>query len=101
MATQLCSMVLLLGYMRTEKGRSTKVTAAEFVPKDGHDYNGEDCRQCGYRQQSWQTRLLFASGTQDAVPARTAAPTGWTKDTSRNDKASFVLLAALSALAAL
>ena len=67
------------------EGASAKVTAAEFVPADGTITTAKIADNAVTAAKLADT-AVFASGTK-MLFQQTAAPTGWTKDTSHNDKA--------------
>lgn len=66
-------------------GASAVVTAAEFVPADGTITTAKIADNAVTAAKLADT-AVFASGTK-MLFQQTAAPTGWTKDTSHNDKA--------------
>ena len=67
------------------EGATAKVTAAEFVPADGTITTAKIADNAVTAAKLADT-AVFASGTK-MLFQQTAAPTGWTKDTSHNDKA--------------
>ena len=67
------------------EGSTAKVTAAEFVPADGTITTAKIADNAVTAAKLANT-AVFASGTT-MLFQQTAAPTGWTKHTSHNDKA--------------